>query len=160
MKSLIPILLPVVLIFTAFIPAKNTSIKDFEWLIGRWENQSNNYSYSEEWIKVNSNELSGKRLFIHNKDTLYYDKMYFTEQDGNLVYYEETLIPAQMTNKLSPPYTIQQVSAKSITIENAGYDALIKYNLPNPDLLVVELTDSDGNTKLPEAKFNLKKVKY
>lgn len=158
MKRVAPMLVIICAFFTSFKCINNPTLKDVEWIIGDWVNRTGGNNCYETW-QLNGNVLKGKRLFIHHGDTLYYDKMSFTIEKGNLVYYDETLVPSQMTNKLPPPYTIQQVSDKSITIENVGYDALIRYSLISTNLLVVEITDSDGNSKFPVSKFNLTKAR-
>lgn len=128
---------------------KNTyeKIKGLRWILGRWQNDSEQGLFIERWIITNDSVYTGKSVCIGSgKDTIFSETITI-EQRGNDVFYipvvkEEndgkptlfklTLISSKPTILGSIPVVI-----KSVTFENPEHDfpQKIMYQLIEDSLL-------------------------
>jgi hypothetical protein len=67
--------------------SKNVSkIVGTDWLLGKWENKSDNGYLIETWTKVNDSLFVGESYFIKEKDTLHSEKIELKQKGENLFY--------------------------------------------------------------------------
>lgn len=86
MKNAIYILL-VILALTSCKKSKEVSkIVGNDWLLGKWENKSDDGNLLEIWKKVNDSLFIGESYFIKEKDTLHSEKMELQQKGENLFY--------------------------------------------------------------------------
>ena len=106
--------------------ANGRLIKDFEelkkvnWLIGNWENSSDQGLLTEVWIQKNDSTLSGTSFFIKGKDTLHHETIELIQINEQLKY-----IPTVPSQNNGQPITFNQVVSedeKTIIFENTKHD--------------------------------------
>jgi hypothetical protein len=67
--------------------SKNVSkIVGTDWLLGKWENKSDEGHLLETWTKVNDSLFVGESYFIKEKDTLHSEKIELKQKGENLFY--------------------------------------------------------------------------
>ncbi|QBN20098.1 DUF6265 family protein [Flavobacterium nackdongense] len=86
MKNVILALL-VILTFASCQKSKEVSkIVGNDWLLGKWENKSDNGNLLETWKKLNDSVFIGESYYIREKDTLHSEKMELQQKGENLIY--------------------------------------------------------------------------
>lgn len=77
----------VVLVFTSCQKSSKVSkIVGQDWLLGKWENKSEEGHLLEIWKKTNDSLFVGESYFIKEKDTLHSEKIELQQKGENLVY--------------------------------------------------------------------------
>ena len=86
MKKVILSLL-LLLFFASCQKSKEVSkIVGNDWLLGKWENKSDEGNLLEIWEKANDSVFHGKSYFIKGKDTLHSEKIELKQKGENLLY--------------------------------------------------------------------------
>ena len=81
-----------ILLLLAIVSCKKTEtvekdkIKIADWLIGTWENNSQDGVLTENWQKVNDRTFSATSYFIKNDDTLHSEKITLSQHSEMLMY--------------------------------------------------------------------------
>ena len=81
-----------ILLLLAIVSCKKTEtiekdkIKIADWLIGTWENKSEDGVLTESWQKVNDSTFSATSYFIKNDDTLHSEKITLSQHSEMLMY--------------------------------------------------------------------------
>ena len=78
-----------IVLFTVFSCQKGkdkSKIVGQDWILGQWENKSQEGTLSESWKKVNDSIFDGESYFINQKDTLHSEKMQLKQKGENLIY--------------------------------------------------------------------------
>jgi len=57
-----------------------------DWLLGKWENKSDEGNLLEIWKKANDSLFLGESYFIKEKDTLHSEKIELHQKGENLIY--------------------------------------------------------------------------
>jgi lipopolysaccharide export system protein LptA len=111
-----------------------------DWLVGRWENKSDEGNLSETWTKVNDSIFEGEAYFIKEKDTLHSEKMQLQQKGENLLYIstikgqnndkpvtfahkpeiEKQLVFENPKNDYPKKIAYKSISQNNITIEVSG----------------------------------------
>jgi hypothetical protein len=65
---------------------KVSKIAGTDWLLGKWENKSDEGHLLETWAKVNDSLFVGESYFIKEKDTLHSEKIELKQKGENLFY--------------------------------------------------------------------------
>lgn len=119
MKKAITIL---VLIFS-FTSCKKTEktnkIASMDWLVGKWENNSDQGNLSETWEKADSNSYKGQSYFIKAKDTLHFESIHLKSTGENVLY--TSTIKGQNNDK-AVEYKLTNATAKQLVFENLKQD--------------------------------------
>lgn len=89
------------------------------WLIGRWENNSEQGNLLETWEKQNDSVYLGHSYFIKGKDTLHFESVEL-KQKGENVYY----IPVVRGQNDGKPVEFKMTasSPKQMTFQNLKHD--------------------------------------
>lgn len=139
MKKAILILV-IILVITSCGKSKEVSkIVGKDWLVGKWENKSDDGNLLEIWRKVNDSLFIGESYFIKEKDTLHSEKIELKQQGEELLY--TTTIKGQNNDK---PVTFKQnvEIAKQLVFENPNneYPRKIIYKPFAKDHLLIEIS--------------------
>jgi len=145
------------LLFACSTSSKNKKIKASEWLIGAWENQSEEGIVTETWSKPNDSTLVAGSFFIKEKDTLHFENIQLVEKDGELVY--ETTIKGQNNDK---PISFPLISEKEneLVFENSqnDYPQKIKYQRYSKTAITISISGKQAK-KVVSEKFKMTKIK-
>lgn len=165
-KAITYVLLATVLLGACTSPVTNESIvgtKTYDelgkayFMIGEWENASEEGTFTEAWEKQNDSVYSGRSYFITGKDTSFSESISL-EQKGNQLFY----IPNVKDQNAGQPveFELSTASPTQLTFDNPQHDfpSKITYTLVTKDSLVAEISgnrDGKANTQ----QFPMKRVK-
>lgn len=145
------------LLFSCTTTSKNEKIKASEWLIGQWENTSEEGILTENWIKSNDSTLTAESFFIKGKDTLHFETIRLVEKKGELVY--ETIIKGQNNDK---PILFPLISEteNELVFENLqnDYPQKIKYQHHSKSVITIAISGTQAK-KIVSEQFKMAKVK-
>ena len=170
MKKTLTYLIPCVLISVisckeahdSQLPSKEISTKKYEavknsnWLIGRWENNSKEGNLSEFWTKANDSTLLGESYFVIGKDTVFGEKVELMQRGTDFIY---EVSVAKQNDEKPVPFKLTSSSDKEMVWENQKHDYpnKIVYNKVGNDSLVAKIFGTkDGKEK--SETFKMKKV--
>lgn len=97
MKYSIFILIAVLTLVSCQKSKEVSKIVGADWLLGKWENKSEDGDLLEIWSKVNDSLFIGESYFIKENDTLHSEKIELLQRGENLVYV--STIKGQNNNK-------------------------------------------------------------
>ena len=157
MKNAILILI-LALTFTSCLKSKEVSkIVVADWLLGNWENKSDDGDLLETWKKVNDSLYDGESYFIKGKDTLHFEKIQM-KQKGEALYYIAT-IKGQNNDK---PVTFKHNDTieKQLVFENPKHDypQRIVYSQITKDSIIIQISGIQQGKPSSE-RFSMKKSK-
>lgn len=122
------------------------------WLVGTWENTSDDGTLSESWEKINDSLYQGHGYFIKGKDTLHHETIEL-RQKGDEVSYNVS-VKGQNENK-PVAFKMTLANEKQLVFENPSHDypKKIVYNKITNDSLVAEISGiqqgKSGTEKYP-----------
>jgi hypothetical protein len=146
MKKSYSILLIITLLFP-FVSCKNSNgknktfdkIEKINWLLGSWENKSEEGILSEIWEKKNDSTFIGESYFIREKDTLHSERIEVKQKGEDLLY-----IPTVKGQNNDKPVTFKLTLAteNEFTFENPAHDypQKIVYKMVNANSLVATIS--------------------
>lgn len=144
-------------LFSCGISKKNEKIKASEWLLGQWENRSEEGVLIENWTKPNDSTLMAGSFFINQKDTLHFENIILKEKEGELVY--ETTIRGQNNDK---PILFPLISEteNELIFENLqnDYPQKIKYQRNSKSGITISISGTQSKKGVSE-QFRMTKVK-
>ena len=147
----------ILLLFSCTTTSKNEKIKATEWLIGQWENTSEEGILTENWTKSNDSTLAAGFFFIKEKNTLHFEAIRLVEKDGELVY--ETTIKGQNNDK---PILFPLISEteNELVFENLqnDYPQKIKYQRNSKTVITIAISGTQAK-KVVSEQFKMTKVK-
>jgi hypothetical protein len=157
MKKVILSLL-IILTFASCQKSKEVSkIVAADWLLGNWENKSDDGHLLESWKKVNDSLYHGESYFIKGKDTLHFEKIQM-KQKGEALFYIAT-VKGQNNDK---PVTFihNDTIEKQLVFENPKHDfpQKIVYSLITKDSIVIQISGIQQGKPSSE-QFSMKKSK-
>lgn len=157
MKKVILSLL-ILLFFASCQKSKEVSkIIVADWLLGKWENNSENGNLSETWTKVSDSIFNGESYFIKGKDTLHFEKIQL-KQKGAALFYISTI--KGQNNDEPMPFSQNDTIENQLVFENSKNDfpQKISYSKITNDSIVIEISGIQQG-KSSSTKFSLKKTK-
>jgi hypothetical protein len=128
-----------------------------EWLVGTWENKSDEGNLLEIWKKANDSIYVGESYFIKEKDTLHSEKMELKKKGENLLYIstikgqnndkpvtfnhnieiEKQLVFENLKNEYPRKIMYKRIAKDRIFIEVSGIQqdkpSLIRYSMKKTD---------------------------
>lgn len=157
MKNAILILI-LALTFTSCLKSKEASkIVVADWLLGNWENKSDEGDLLETWKKVNDSLYDGESYFIKGKDTLHFEKIQM-KQKGEALFYIAT-VKGQNNDK---PVTFKHNDTieKQLVFENPKHDfpQKIVYSQITKDSIIIQISGIQQGKSSSE-RFSMKKSK-
>lgn len=123
------------------------ALEKADWLVGRWENNSEEGNLSETWKKENDSTLLGESYFEIKGDTVFAEHISLEERNGKLSYV--VTIPDQ-NNEKPVAFELTSADVHLLVFENPKHDYpnKIKYNHIGTDSLVAEISGlKDGKAK-------------
>ncbi|MBF4491907.1 hypothetical protein IR010_05080 [Flavobacterium sp. MR2016-29] len=151
-------LLALVLAFVSCQKKESTEkdkIKIADWLIGNWENKSDDGVLTENWEKVNDSTFNATSYFIRSKDTLHFEKITLS-QHGEMLMYSATVNGQNNDKAIDFPSTTE--TANKLVFENPSHDypQKITYTKGANNTLTAEIS---GNLqgKVTKEKFVMTK---
>ena len=156
MKNSIYILV-VILTLTSCQKSKEVSkIVGTDWLLGKWENKSDEGHLLETWKKVNDSLFIGESYFIREKDTLHSEKIQLKQKGENLFYI--ATVKGQNNDK---PVTFKRniEIEKQLVFENPKHDypKKIIYNPFAKNHLMIEISGIQQD-KPSSTRYSMKKT--
>lgn len=133
---------------------QNKSLNDLKWLIGHWENISEEGEFYENWEEINDSSFYGESIFLVNGDTAFFETMTL-EKRLNVI----TLIPITMNQNDGNPIPFNLISSGNgkFIFENKEHDfpQRIVYTNPQPDSLYAYIEgEVNGEYRKSDFKFS------
>ena len=153
----IAVLLVIISILISCKQSKEVSkIMGKDWLLGKWENKSENGNLLETWKKVNDSLFIGESYFIKDKDTLHSEKIEL-QQKGEELFYIAT-VKGQNNDKPITFYHNIEIE-KQLVFENAKHDypQKIVYNPIAKDRVFIEVSGIQQD-KPSSIRYSMKKT--
>lgn len=139
------------------ITPNNSKLAQASWLIGEWQNSSENGIAGEIWKKYNDSLFVGKSFFIKGGDTVSLESIKLEQQANELHY-----IPTVRNQNEGKPVTFNLISltADKLMFENRGHDfpQTITYHQLSKDSLLAEISGMQKGEYRVE-KFPMQRVK-
>jgi len=147
-----------ILLFASCQKSKQVSkIVGNDWLLGQWENKSDEGNLLEIWEKKNDSIYFGESYFIKGKDTLHSEKIELQQKGENLLYV--STIKGQNNDK---PVTFihNDTIEKQLVFENPKHDfpQKIAYSKITKDSIVIQISGIQQGKPSSE-RFSMKKTK-
>ncbi|MBD3583972.1 DUF6265 family protein [Flavobacterium selenitireducens] len=136
--------------------AITSSLDDAKWLIGKWQNVSDEGTLTETWMKESDSSYSAKTFFITGKDTAFSEFVRLVERNGNLVYIAQA---AGQNDEKPVEFALTALEGGNFIFENPKHDYPNKIVYENyGDSIKARIS---GNKLGVESKeeFPMKKVK-
>nr|WP_315148491.1 DUF6265 family protein [uncultured Flavobacterium sp.] len=147
----------ILLLFASCKKSKEVSkIVGNDWLLGKWENKSDEGNLLEIWKKANDSLFLGESYFIKEKDTLHSEKIELQQKGENLIYI--STIKGENNDK---PITFKHniEIEKQLVFENPKneYPRKIVYKPFANGHLVIEISGIQQD-KPSSARYSMKKT--
>jgi hypothetical protein len=147
-----------ILLFASCQKSKEVSkIVGTDWLLGKWENKSDEGNLLEIWTKANDSIYIGESYFIKGKDTLHFEKIQLKQKGENLFY-----IPTVKGQNNDKPVTFifKDTIGKQLVFENPKHDypQKISYLPISKDRMIIQISGIQQG-KPSSTKYSLKKTK-
>lgn len=132
-------------------------INDAKWILGNWENISNEADFREIWTQKNDSVFIGKSFVTVKNDTVFNEKIDLLERNDSLFY----IVSVENQNNEKPVFFyLTQSSKNELIFENPKHDFPNKiiYKKINQDSIIARI---EGNQKgVPTTEdFPMKKSK-
>ncbi|TND09272.1 MAG: hypothetical protein FD123_1359, partial [Bacteroidetes bacterium] len=116
-----------------------SKLKELNWLIGKWENNSSEGYAAETWEQQNDSTLEGASYFVAGGDTVSSEKLSLVQTAGDLFY-----IPVVKDQNNGQPvkFKMTSQSGNQLVFENPSHDfpKKITYNRITNDSIVAEIS--------------------
>jgi len=128
-----------------------------DWLLGKWENNSDTGNLTETWDKLNDSIFNGAAYFIKGKDTLHFEKMQLLQKGEELVYISS--IRGQNNDKaISLLHNIEIENPLVFENPKNDYPKKISYSLISNDSIVIQISGIQQG-KSSSVNYSLNKIK-
>lgn len=156
MKKVILILFTILLFASCGKSKQVSKIVGKDWLLGKWENKSDEGNLLEIWRKVNDSLFVGESYFIKGKDTLHSEKIEL-KQKGEELFYIATVKGQNNDKPVTFKHNIE--IAKQLVFENPQHDypKKIVYKPFAKDHLLIEISGIQQD-KTSSARYSMKKT--
>jgi phosphatidylserine/phosphatidylglycerophosphate/cardiolipin synthase-like enzyme len=151
------LILVILLLFASCGKSKEISkIVGKDWLLGKWENKSDEGNLLEIWTKANDSIFIGESYFIKEKDTLHSEKIQL-KQKGEDLFYISTIKGQNNDKPITFKHNIEIV--KQLVFENPtnDYPKKIIYSQLSKDRMIIQISGIQQR-KTSSTKYSLKKT--
>lgn len=127
-----------------------------DWLLGKWENKSDDGHLLEIWKKANDSLFIGESYFIKGKDTLHFEKIQMKQKGENLLYI--STIKGQNNDK-TVTFNHNVEIEKQLVFENPknDYPRKIVYKPIAKDRIFIEVSGIQQD-KPSSVRYSMKKT--
>ena len=135
---------------------EKNDIKIAHWLLGKWENNSDNGKLSEIWEKATDSTFKGQSYFIKAKDTLHFENIQLKLRGDDLFY--TSTIKGQNNDK-AVTFKLNDTIEKKLVFQNPknNFPQKISYTQITKDSLVIEISGIQQGQPSTE-KFSMKRI--
>ncbi|MDH4473068.1 MAG: DUF6265 family protein [Fluviicola sp.] len=128
--------------------------KQASWLLGRWENNSDQGNLSEVWEKKNDSLYIGTSYFEINGDTVFNESVELIEKDGVLNY----IVSISEGDQGPVPFKLTKSSDTELVFENPKHDfpQMITYTHKGDSVIAIISGKEKGKPK--KEVFAMKKT--
>lgn len=151
------LILATILLFASCGKSKEvTKIVGNDWLLGKWENKSDDGNLLETWKKVNDSIFIGESYFIKEKDTVHSEKIQLKQKGENLLYV--STIKGQNNDK-PVAFIYKPEIEKQLVFENPknDYPKIIIYKRIAKDRLIIQISGIQQEKPSSE-RYSMKKT--
>lgn len=134
-----------------------SEIKKVHWLIGSWQNVSENEVSTEIWEKKNDSLFTAKSFVIVKNDTVFSESIRI-EQRGNSLFYIPTV--KEQNQGQAVEFLLVRYNEGQLAFENLKHDfpQKITYNKITNDSILAEISGMvDGKNKTVQFPFTRRK---
>lgn len=126
------------------------------WLLGSWENNSEEGTMTETWIKDNTDSYSAKTYFVIGKDTVFRELSRLEETGSNL----QCVISIEGENDEKPvTFVMTKQSDDNLVFENPKHDFPNKITYQHKgDSVIAEISGMQKG-KFAKQRFGMVRVK-
>ncbi len=136
---------------------QTNDIQKAKWLIGTWENKTQQGNIYETWNKLGDDELSGKSYSVKDKDTIVFENIRLVQENKKLFY-----IPTvkNQNDGLPVRFAAKTISENQLVFENPEHDfpQMIAYTKITSDSLIAEISGTRNGQKRKHT-FPMKRMK-
>lgn len=124
------------------------------WFLGKWENETPEGTFSEEWKVENDSVYYGKSLYVVKKDTIFSETVKLIQSNNNLFYIVTTIPPQNGVEPVS--FKLTSSTSDYLVFENPTHDfpKKITYKLVTKDSLYAEISGDGKSQGFPFKKVN------
>lgn len=133
--------------------ATQNKLSKAAWLLGNWENTTQEGTFKEIWKQLDSKTYDGESFYIIAKDTVFYEKVTLNEKNDSLYY----VVSVKNQNEEKPvSFVATKITKHYMVFENKKHDypKKISYRQVTKDSLYAEIS---GDNK--KQGFGFKKNK-
>jgi len=136
---------------------ETNDIKKAEWLLGTWENKTQQGITYETWCKINDKEFSGESCIVKEKDTIVFENIQLVQEKDGL-YYTPTV--KNQNDGLPVRFANRSISETKLIFENSkhNFPQIISYIKISADSLVAEISGIINGQESKQT-FPMKRVK-
>ena len=115
------------------------TLEQAHWLLGKWQNQTDDGILTESWKKLNDSTFYGESYFVIAKDTVFAESIQLAERNEILAY---TVTVANQNQAKPVSFILTKINSEKMIFENPAHDfpQKIIYNRIGNDSLVAEIS--------------------
>lgn len=132
---------------------KISSFKKMEWLLGKWTTMVPDFTFIENWEKLNDTVFTGNSLMIMLGDTVLNEQMSIESSIQNINFYNKSL---QHADAAQNSYRLSKLKDDRIEFENTSGSAQnqIIYFHKTANVMNIYVKGSDKS----QASYDMKKI--
>lgn len=131
-------------------------LPQLEWMLGRWENNSDQGNLSEVWKQVDDSTFTGRSYFVIQGDTVFAETIRLIERKGKISY---CVSVKDQNNGEEVPFELTALDGKNLTFENPEHDYPSKITYTGKGNSMVAEISGMVEGKPKSEQFSLKKKK-
>jgi len=124
------------------------------WLLGRWENNSDQGNLSEIWKKQNDSLYHGASYFVIAGDTVFSESIELFEKDGEVNY----VVSGVEGNEDPVPFKLKSSNESRLVFENPQHDFPQTITYTHKGDSVIAVISGKQNGKPKKEYFRMKKI--
>lgn len=124
------------------------------WLLGRWENNSDQGSLSEIWKKQNDSLYIGVSYFVIAGDTVFSESVELADKNGEVNY----IVTGVEGNEGAVPFKLTSSGESMLVFENPKHDFPQTITYAHKGDSVIAVISGKQNGKPKKEYFRMKKI--
>ncbi len=131
-----------------------TKLEQASWLLGNWENISEDGAATENWKKENDSTFKAESFIIAEEDTVFYEKVTLQLRKDTL----DFVVSTRNQNEAPVSFRLVNSNEKTLVFENPQHDfpTKITYNKIGADSIYAEISGTVNGSERKEG-FPFKK---
>ena len=124
------------------------------WLLGRWENNSDQGNLSEIWKKQNDSLYIGVSYFVIAGDTVFSESVELADKNGEVNY----IVTGVEGNEGAVPFKLKSSGESTLVFENPKHDFPQTITYTHKGDSVIAVISGKQNGKPKKEYFRMKKI--